>query len=487
MATTNFLQKVSQTLHSNQLLQPNDSILVAVSGGPDSVALLRSLVMLATETGWQIGVVHINHGLRIGASADEAFVVALANEIGLPCYAKKANVRVYQKNQKRSLEEAAREVRHRLLYHTATTQGYRKVALGHHANDNAELILMNFLRGSGPEGLGGMSPQRPLAMDGKGKTPVHLIRPLIHCKREEIDAFLQQHQFPFVLDESNDSLCFRRNRIRHELIPHLQDVYNPNLVDTLNRMANVIGSETKWMSETMASALDNVVLHQSDRRVALSMSAFVNSPIALKRRIVRNALSLVKGNLRKITFTHIEAILKVATKGTETSYLDLPDCIRVSRIKNRLIFSREEMPLRKLSKKRLCKGEPFEYILNAPGTYSLENLNRKITVTVQDALERPSALKAGHKVAFFDMNTVSFPLTLRNVKPGDRFTPLGMTGTQKVNKYFKDRKIPANERTRCPLLLSQGRVIWVMGHRVDDSVKITPNTEQILKVTFWLA
>jgi tRNA(Ile)-lysidine synthase len=470
------------------MLQPNDSILVAVSGGPDSVALLRSLVMLAPENGWQLGVAHLNHTLRADAAAEESFVVSLAKELGLPCYSIKADVRAYQKDHKLSLEEAARDVRHLFLRQTAATHGYVKIALGHHANDNAELILMNLLRGSGTVGLVGMAPQRPLSFDHQSKDTVYLIRPLIHCKRKEIETFLEQHSFPFVLDDSNNELYYRRNRIRHELIPMLQDSYNPSIVDALNRMADVIDSEKTWMAEIAVPALDDAVLKQENLKLSLSISKISDAPFTLMPQLFRNAIFRVKGNLRKIGHTHIEAITRLVKDGPISGSLDLPDRLRVTRERNELIFSMEASPLRNLPQQHLQHKEfIFQYLLEGTGTFTLDNLNLQISVTEYTAQNRPDTLSAGHRVAFFDMDTLSFPLMIRNVRSGDKFTPLGMAGTQKINKFFSDHKIPADERIRCPLLLSQGRVIWVMGHRLDDSVKIASDTRRILKIALELA
>jgi tRNA(Ile)-lysidine synthase len=430
----------------------------------------------------------LNHTLRENAATDESFVVSLAKELGLPFYSKKADVRAYQKEHKLSLEEAARDVRHLFLHQTAVAHDYMKIALGHHANDNAELILMNLLRGSGPEGLAGMAPQRPLSVDHQARDTFYLIRPLIHCKRKEIETFLEQHGFPFVLDDSNNELCYRRNRIRHELIPMLQDAYNPNIVGTLNRMADVIDSEQAWMAGIAASALEKAVLKREKLSLSLSISQISNAPVALMRQLFRNAIFRVKGNLRKIGHTHIEAITRLVKDGPVSGSLDLPDRLRVTRERDELILSMETLPLRNLPPQHPRHKEfEFQYLLEGPGIFTLDKLNMKICATEYNTQNCPNTLSAGHRVAFFDMDTLSFPLMIRNVRLGDRFTPLGIAGTQKINKFFSDHKVPANERMRCPLLLNKGRVIWVMGHRLDDSVKIAPDTRRILKVALELA
>ena len=483
-----FLNKVRKTITSNHLLHPKDKVLAGVSGGPDSVALVQSLVMLASEYGWQIAVVHLNHGLRSESDDEAGFVSSLAQGLGLPLYLQKTNVRTYQKKHRVSLEEAARDVRRRFFYETARAHGYSKIALGHHANDNAELILMNLLRGSGPQGLAGMPPRASFYFKGNETQGLSLVRPLIHCERREIDGFLRQHQFSFVLDASNSDLCYRRNRIRHELIPMLQKRYNPNVVDTLSRMAGIIDSENTWMGQLAAQAMTDAILERSTGGLTLSISKIVPAPLALRRQIVRHAISGIKGTLRKIGHTHIETVLQLMEKGPQTGCLDLPDRIRVVREGDRIIISLENIPLRQLPpRSALPVADSFEYHLTQPGSYTLDKLGMQISISQYRASQFSGPLNAGHRVAFFDMKAVSFPLMIRNVRPGDRFKPLGMDGTCKIHRFFSDRKIPVNERIRCPLLLSRGRVIWVVGHRIDDSAKITPDTQHIVKVALELA
>ncbi len=489
LSTTNqFLQKVRQTIIAHHLLEPGNSLLVAVSGGPDSVALLHSLVMLSKQQEWRLGIAHLNHNLRTDAARDASFVDSLAKKLDLPCYVEKKNVAAYRKKNKLSLEEAARDIRLRFLHQTARTHQYQKIAMGHHADDNAELILMNFLRGSGLKGLIGMAPQRNLSIDGTHGRPVGLVRPLIQCKRKEILAFLAEQHCAFVHDITNDDLRYRRNRIRHELIPLIERFYNPNIVDTVNRMADVMSSEKSWITEMAVLVRKEAVLEKEGGKIKLSISKIIPLPTALLRQVLRDSILEVKGTLRKITYTHIMAAIHLIKVGPTTGTLDLPDRLRVTREKDILSFVVETVPLRHLGPRHLPINDPdFEYSMEGPGSIFIKELGIRCHVSEAPAVPPPESGKAGQNVAFFDMDIVSYPLMIRKVRNGDRFTPLGMTGTQKIHKFFSDHKVPLPERQRCPVLVSGSCIIWVVGHRLNDWAKVTTDTKRILKVAFCLA
>jgi tRNA(Ile)-lysidine synthase len=473
-----------KTIAGHGMINRNDAVLAAVSGGPDSMALLHLLGALASANGFRLGVAHLNHGLRPGAAAsDEALVRRTAETMSLPYYTETADVRGAREARGGSLEEVAREVRYRFLEKTADTHGFNVVALGHHADDNAELVLMNLLRGSGPTGLSGMPPVRQFRSDGSGRGDIRLIRPLMEVRREEILSYLSENDIPFALDSSNQDLRHRRNRIRHELLPLLRERYNPNIVETLNRTAELLRAEETWTGSLLAP------LPTSDGSgIPLSRDHLRNAHPGYGRRLIRGAIEGVKGNLRRITLRHVDAVLALALRPDPSGSLDLPDRIRVAARGDALLFTREECPLRQVPSDGITEGAAgFEHLLNAPGTLFIPELPARLRATPLPPGARPELRNAGHRTAFFDMETVSFPLTVRNPRPGDRFTPLGMTGRQKIKKFFIDHKIPADERSRWPLLESRGEVIWVMGCRMDDSVKITAATRQVLKVELDLA
>jgi tRNA(Ile)-lysidine synthase len=487
--TTRCMRTVEQALATHTMIPDGGAVLVGVSGGPDSMALLHVLQTVATKQSMRLGVAHLNHGLRPEASeVDEALVRKNASERGLPFYFEKADVNAVRKALGLSVEEAARKVRYRFLGNVARTHGFSAVALGHHADDNAELVLMNLLRGSGPLGLAGMPPRRSFLSAEAGEGEIHLIRPFLEIRRKDILAFVTENNIPSVTDNTNTDLRYRRNRIRCELLPLLRERYNPNIDDTLNRMARILRFEKEWADHLLAPYFEDTEPAEPPEIISLSRFEICTTHRAAGRRIVRMAIERAKGDLRQIGFRHIDAILELASRNGASGSLDLPDRLRVTVQNERLVFKKEGRPLRQIPP-RTAGGDSirFQHLLEKPGSLFIPELEITVRAAMLPSDIRPDFRSAGHRTAFFDMDAMSFPLIVRSPKPGDRFTPLGMTGRQKLKKYFIDHKIPANQRARCPVLESGGRPIWLMGYRMEDAVKITAGTKRVLKVEFSLA
>ena len=475
------LRTVEHTIGTRRMVQAGDTVLVAVSGGPDSVALVHILLALAPKFSFQVAMAHLNHCLRQNESArDEAFVVSLAEQLELPVHVERQDVRRYQKSQHLSLEEAARKVRYRFYHAIAAKFGYEKIALGHQSDDNAELILMYMLRGSGPLGLSGIPPVR----DDK------IVRPLIDIKRTEIMDFIAVKGLDYVVDSSNEDSQYLRNKIRNRLIPELKAEYNPKLIDSLNRLASVIAAEETWIENLIQPIFEKVIVFEQQGRIGLDFSELNQQTIAARRRLIRNAVLRVKGNLRRMAFVHVEAAVKLAQKGPDSGVLDFPDRIRISRQNDVLIMSREEQNLRHLAADPLLALTPdYEYRLPKPGEIFIKEaaLQIRFSEIPQEHTSDWHASGHGTRAAYFDMDKIRFPLVIRNFRPGDRFSPLGIIGRQKLKKFFIDHKVSRTERTKCPIVLSRNEIIWVVGHRLDNAVKIGPQTGRILKAELSLA
>ncbi len=474
-----FIRTVEQTITDYGMFEPQDSVLVGVSGGPDSVALLQVLMALAPKFDLRLGIAHLNHGLRRHESdSDAQFVAALAAQFDLPFYTQKVDASQFQSDSKLSLEEAARRLRYTFYGETASRHGFDKIALGHHGDDNAELILMNLFRGSGPLGLAGIPPKRN----------EKIVRPLMRLKRSDIIEFLEANGLRYVSDTSNLDPKYLRNRIRHHLIPLLQTSYNPKIIETLNRLASIVSLEEKWMDEIIQPIFTAAVLFEQEDTLGISVPKLSAIHPAALRRILRKAIAKIKGNLRRITYVHIDSVMRLLEKEPGKGSLDLPDRIRIRRRESMLFISKETRALRDPNlKARPDEPLAFEYRISRPDTVLLQEINAQITFSEIKAAELPDFRQAGHQTAFFDMKRLSFPLIIRNFRPGDRFTPLGMRGTQKVKTFFINQKVPKDQRSKCPILLSQGKIIWVAGYRIDESVKVTPATEKVLRVELLLA
>ena len=457
-----FLSAVETAIRHYHMLDEGDTVLVGVSGGPDSVALLHSLVTLGPEWSLRLVIAHLNHQLR-GVTADHeaAFVGSLAAGLGIRCEMGSRNVAKYGAEHRLSIQEAARIVRYAFYDEGAAKYSAGKIALGHHADDNAESILMHLLRGTGPLGLTGIPPVR------HGR----IIRPLIGLTRKEILAFLELGGFEYMSDRSNLDRRYLRNRIRHELLPHLKERYNPNTVCALNRLGSILRDEEDFWDKEVSRTLQNLVVDHTPDRLSLMARGLSDLHPALLRRLVRHAVLSLKGGLKRLGHVHVEAVARLIAAPSPSGRLDLPQGVRVVRDReeiNFLLGPSEE-------------NARFEYEIPGIQTTFIHEIGIYLKLSVCDSSEVSHPKNHPLTTALFDLIAVTFPLKVRNFKHGDRFKPLGMAGSQKVKTFFINHKVPRSKRLRCPILLSGARIIWIGGYRIDDSAKVTEKTKKVLK------
>ncbi len=463
------------------MIRNGDAVLAGVSGGADSVALACVLKSLIPR--YQIknlAIAHLNHGLRGKASdGDALFVQKLAKKLNLDCFVEKTAVRKYQKERGLSLEEAARKVRYAFFDRIAKDKAFNKIALGHHLDDNAELVLMNLLRGSGPLGISGIPPARS----------GNIIRPFYNLSKKQITAFLVENKIDHTYDASNEDNRFLRNKVRNELIPLLIKSYNPNISQGLHRSADILRKEDQWMNTAVTPFYENCIIKKKAGGIVLSVSFLMSMHGAMKRRIIRKAIQEVKGNLRKITFTHVDSIIGLLTSRKASARLDLPDGIRLHLSYDSFEILRGHSGKRQ-SLPQLGDAVPYSYEISKPDRdktiVHIQETDSRLTLFEVDRSETDKTGFSGQNRAYFDMETLTFPLKVRGIKPGDRFSPFGVKGTQKIKKYFINHKIPKSERVQTPVLLSAERIIWLVGHQIDNFVKITQNTSRILCAEFSL-
>jgi len=467
------LQKVEQAISRQNMFSKGDSVLVCVSGGPDSVALLHILVQLSPKWELTIGIAHLNHCLR-GAESDRDadFVADLSARLNLPCYSEAINIRNDPAFRKLSLEATARKVRYDFFDRICRQNEYHKIAMGHQRDDNAELMLMFLFRGSGPLGFSGIPPVR----EGR------IVRPLISIGRNELVAFLNENAITYQVDKSNRDMRFLRNRIRHETIPYIQACCNPGIVETLNRFSKIVRSEDEWMNEIIQPIYEKALVSTSEHRVVLAISALTASPEAVRRRVIRTAIVRIKGDLLRISFSHIEAARELAERQQYPAQLTLPDGIRIQRNKSLLTFYQVEESLR--SQRRELRRRPQSFFYSVSGPVERVTLSETGAVLIFSEIPIGSCMmdNLSDKIALLDMEMLNFPLILRNIQPGDRFSPLGVAGTQKIQKYFIDHKIDRTERRQCSVLLSGNEIVWLSGHRISGHFKVTPSTRRVLRI-----
>ena len=468
-----------QTLAAHPMVSPGDRVLVGVSGGPDSMALLHLLSRLASELKIGLGAAHLDHCLRAEAGIRDAELVRrTAEQLQCPCHLGRAQVARVQRKLRLSPEEAARRVRYAFFNKIMIDEGYNKLALGHHADDNAEQMLMALLRGAGPRGLSGIAPVR----EGR------IVRPLIAARREAIETFVRQEGLVCTCDATNSDLRFVRNRIRHRLLPLLAAEYNPRIVDQLNQTADLVRSEEDWMAAMAAARYRRCRMPRDRGPLTLSTAALAGVPVALARRLVRQALTELAGSLRRITFGHIQAVLHLTVGRRGEKECHLPGGIRVRRVGEHLTFWIEAGAPRKMHGQRVTPPATLGAIIAGPFPERVEI--RTLGVGLHLFPCRPDRVPAWERVdrkrAYFDLDRLSLPLKVRQVQPGDRFTPLGAAGSQKVKKFFIDHHVPRHARARCPVLADGRRIIWLVGHRMGDEAKVTPVTSHVLGVEYFL-
>ena len=332
-------QKICQTIMDYQMLSLKDSVLVTVSGGPDSVALLQVLCRLKSKWQLRIGVAHLNHQLRPEESdTDAAFVRSLAKEMGLQIHEDSQDVAAYAAENKLSVETAGRKVRYAFFETVAQAHGYTKIATGHTRDDNAELVLMNLLRGAATRGLSGIPPVRDQ----------RIIRPMIQTSKNEILSFLKKNGQAFRIDASNNDPVYLRNRIRNELIPFLARSFNPDINDALDRLSQVMKNEEAYLAGQADAALAACLIRTNRESLVLSLQALSTLHPALLNRVIRQALEQVKGDLKRISLVHLKNIMSFCFDRPSGQSLDLPGQIRVYKHGEQLEIKREKSDLRQL-------------------------------------------------------------------------------------------------------------------------------------------
>ncbi len=461
--------RVRSFIQEHNLTAGQPYLLVAVSGGQDSVCLLHILVKLKTKLNIKLHVAHLNHQLRGAESeADAQYVTCLAQELAIPATIEKRDVKAYQTQHRLSPEEAAREVRYTFLSDAAQTIGADRVAVAHTTDDNIETILMHLIRGSGSRGLRGL--QSTSLWRSSGKSLV-IIRPLLQVSREETAAYCQKHQLMPRIDASNLSLSPLRNRIRLELLPRLQN-YNPRIVDALQRTSRLAGEALAFLDEECLRLWDRVVRQQGEAFL-LDKTEFLKLPTVLQRHLLRMTIEKILGNLKDIELRHIEQIMAALTKPAGKR-LSLPEGLIFAIDYGHYLLGPDLAVL--------CPFPPFrdEVVLNIPGETRLPGWRVAAAVINRQEMREIS----NNFIAYLDFDKTGEKLTVRRRQPGDWFQPLGMEQPKKLGRFMIDAKIPRPWRERVPIVSSPQQVMWVVGWRIDDRIKITGATKRMLCLEF---
>ena len=476
------IRKVRETIKKYRLLERGDMVIVAVSGGPDSVALLKVLDIFSDEYRLTLITAHLNHGLRGEESDnDEKFVRKLSESMGIEFECKYVDIPSLRQGRRGSIEEIARKERYQFLAEMARKHQAHKIALGHHLHDQAETVLMNFIRGSGMEGLKGILPMR----EGM------YIRPLIALTRGEIVNFLAREGIRFMADSSNAHDSYLRNRIRHRLIPELKEHYNPRIEESLAQMAEVIRLEDEYMKTVLKEVLLEGWDDGGKGGVTINIPKFLVLHEAIQNRAIKTLLQRFSPSGGGIGYVHVKAVMDLLRSCRHHGCLHLPFNIRIRRDHDLLVISRQKGPGGKLMQELSGGYDPcfsptdadigqFSYDVAIPGRIEIPEVDMTIVFNILDKPTEGIHFNQ-EKMAYMDIEAMRFPLTIRNLRPGDRIQPLGMGGTKKLKCYFIDKKISQAERRRIPLLVDDRSVLWIVGMRLSERVKITDKTKRLLK------
>ena len=456
----NIEESAGRFIRDNGLIPPGSLIVTAVSGGQDSVALLYILNGLKEELGFSMHVAHLDHALREESATDAAFVASLSERLGLPFTIERRDVSAYRESHRLSLEEAAREVRYSFLAEVAIKTGASRVAVAHTLSDNLETILMHLVRGSGLKGLVGLRPRVEFTYPAR----MTVIRPLLFLRRQETEAYCTDRGIGFRIDRTNLLLYPLRNRIRHELLPLLKE-YNPRIEEALCRLSTISYRQVDFLTgeATRAGAFK-----KEGDRIILDRSLLLGLQEALRAQVMLLSLESLRGDLRNIEASHIEAMAKVLAK--PGACLDLPGGLKFQVGYEHCLLGPE--------KTSILPELSGEAMFRVPG--ELEYCGWKFKTKIV----HPEEVTSGDKFsAFFDLEKTASVLAVRGRRRGDRFWPLGMAAPKRISRFMTDSKVPRPLRDLMPLVLSGDDIIWVTGLRPDEHFKVTGNTKAVLAIT----
>lgn len=455
-------------------LKPELPVVVGVSGGPDSLCLLDIL----HSSGYSVIVAHFNHKLRPEADEDEAFVCQLAKRWNLPCEIGSGNVDIYADEHGLSVEEAARLLRYRFLFQVARQKGAQAVAVGHTADDQAETVLMHFLRGAGLNGLRGMS-YRIVLPDFDPQIP--LVRPLLENWREEILVYCATRGLRPRWDASNESPRYLRNRLRHILLPALE-TYNPRIRETLCRMARALDGDYEILTEAVDKAWTTICLEQGNGYVMLDLTALRGTLAGYRRNLLRRALRQIRPGLQNVDFAALERALNFLNQPGQSRQMDLLAGIRLLAEDDRLYVATWEADLPRGDWPQLKSSVALMHLV-WPGTWEIApGWTLKVDGQQSPALAWEQARgNANPYQAWLDADRLSGPLLVRRPRPGDRFQPLGMAAhTVKLSDFFINQKIPRRARANWPLVCSGETIVWIPGFRLAHDYRLQRQTRKVL-------
>ncbi len=485
------LKRFSQELRSTRLISPNDLVVVGVSAGSDSMALLHLMLRLNQLDEWnlKLHIAHLNHGLRgADADADAAFVQAAADSHSLPCTIEQKDIAKLADAESPGVEEISRRERYAFFERVCLQTGAKVVAVAHHADDHAETILQRILRGTGVRGLAGIPRSRPLSTHSS----VRLVRPVLRMTRQSLRTYLADEGVAFREDRTNASVEPTRNRIRNVILPEIEQSINPQVRDALVRLGEQAEWVEEYLRETVQRTFESLIISHTDQQLVLNVDALSRKSRIVQTELIRMGYRSFGLGEQDLSFTHLSAGLDLVADSASGKQLQFPQGMTLEKRYHQLLFS-------------LPSDEPREEIdqeiaVQLPGQTLLPIRRLQIDCSIVDV--KPEEVKRlrharGQMEEYIDFEAVHPPLVVRTRRAGDRFFPLGAPGSKQLSDFLSDTKVDPKERERVAVLCDQlGPIwvigyriddqlgpIWVIGYRIDDRVKLTSLTERALHLS----
>lgn len=479
-------QAVREWMQTEAMLLPKERILAGFSGGSDSAALCHILAELRRELDFFLELIYVQHNLRAEESKqEEQFVMEWAEKYNCPLTIVPVNVSAKAKADKISIETAARQLRHDAFRQRAVAGKFTKIALAHHAKDQAETVLMHFLRGSGVKGLAGMKKKNGL-----------YLRPLLNYTKPEIEQYLYQNRIKWCEDSSNLDLSYRRNRIRLELLPYLQNYFNPNIVKGLTQTAEQMQELEDYLLPQIELAFKNTVSikgqshlngsksgDHSEERIALQVERLRQLPVYLQQMVIRRALAAIKGDHVNLEYSHVKRAISLLDK-SHGKREDLVNGWQVRKSYENLIFEKKSLNDQKSLKNKEDSGDSeFAFGLDRITGNRYIKVIKDFILIGEIVQENRTEKNQQNWSAAFDFDCLPINLTFRYAQPHDyiRFNALG--NKKRLKDFLTDQKVPKEERSRILVIAAEQEVIWVVGHRIGYPYRVTANTQKILKLS----
>jgi len=470
------IKSLAQEWLASGLLQRDDRVVVGVSGGPDSMALLHLLLAANHTLEWQLQLhlAHLDHGLRGEESAqDAAFVRAAADSLDLSCTIEAQNVADLAEAESLGIEEAARQARYAFYQRVCLQTGNKIVAVGHHADDNAETILHRVVRGTGLRGLAGIPRKRALAAG----SPITVIRPLLTMSRSNILEYLADEGIAYREDRTNEDNELVRNRLRNVVLPQLERDINPHVREALTRLGEQAQWLVEFLRETVHRTFETLIISRTDQVLTLNADTLLRKSRIVQTELVRLAYVSFELGEQDLTFAHVVSVLDLLADPASGKQIKLPKGMTVEKRYGQLTFS-------------LPSDEPRESVaaeiaIHVPGRTVLPIRRLAIECTIEkvEPADIPKLRRAGSRMEeYVDYDAVKGPLVVRTKRPGERFFPLGAPGSKKLADFLADNKVDPKQRDRVAVLCDHLGPVWVIGHRIDDRVKLTELTRRVLHV-----